>query len=97
MCLASGTGANLDVPADAPTAAGWLFGEDQGRYLLAVPRDAAPGILRAAAAAGVIARACGATGGGALTLRGDVPISMGELRSAHEGWLPALMAGAPGA
>ena len=32
----SGIGANLKVPTDGESTAAWLFGEDQGRYLLAV-------------------------------------------------------------
>jgi phosphoribosylformylglycinamidine synthase len=93
MCLASGSGAVLDVPADVGTVAGWLFGEDQGRYLLAVREDELRELLRAAAASGVIARACGRTGGAALILGDETPISLERLRAAHEGWLPAYMAG----
>ena len=37
MVLASGIGADLELPPDCD--AGWLFGEDQGRYLLAVAPD----------------------------------------------------------
>ena len=36
MCLASGIGAEIIVPAEAMGEIGWLFGEDQARYLLAV-------------------------------------------------------------
>ena len=93
MCLASGMGASLNVPADAATVAGWLFGEDQGRYLLAVRPDRVRELLQAAAAKGVIARACGRTGGDSLNLRDHAPISLQDLRTAHEDWLPAYMAG----
>ncbi|MFO1075008.1 MAG: phosphoribosylformylglycinamidine synthase subunit PurL [Geminicoccaceae bacterium] len=93
MCLASGMGASLNVPADAATVTGWLFGEDQGRYLLAVRPEQARELLQAAAAKGVIARSCGRTGGDALKLRGHAPISLTSLRAAHEDWLPAYMAG----
>ena len=40
-------------PADAASVTGWWFGEDQGRYLLAVSPHDAPELLAAAAAAGV--------------------------------------------
>ena len=93
MCLASGTGAVLDLPDGARSAVGWWFGEDQGRYLLAVDADAAATMLAEAAAAGVLARAIGRTGGDALILGAEGPISLGELRDAHEHWLPAYMAG----
>jgi phosphoribosylformylglycinamidine synthase len=92
MCLASGTGAALHIPSDVPSITGWLFGEDQGRYLLAVrPEDVRP-LLQAAAEAGVIAREVGRTGGDALILRDEEPISLAELRAAHEDWLPDYMA-----
>ena len=58
----------------------------------AVASDEAATIVAEAAAAGVPAAAVGRTGGGALTVSGDHPISLGELRAAHEGWLPAYMA-----
>ncbi|MFO1070313.1 MAG: phosphoribosylformylglycinamidine synthase subunit PurL [Geminicoccaceae bacterium] len=93
MCLAANDGATLQVPRDAPTVAGWLFGEDQARYLLAVPGDVAATVLGAAQAAGVLCRQVGSTGGDSLTLSGRTPISLGRLREVHEGWLPALMAG----
>lgn len=92
MCLASRDGARLDVPAEASTVAGWLFGEDQGRYLLAVRPAEVQDLLRRAASTGVIARACGRTGGDALILGDHGAISVSELRRAHTGWLPAYMA-----
>ena len=40
----------------------------------------------------MIARAVGRTGGDALILGGEAPISLDELRATHESWLPAYMA-----
>ncbi|HMR32634.1 MAG TPA: phosphoribosylformylglycinamidine synthase subunit PurL [Geminicoccaceae bacterium] len=94
MALASGIGARLDLPEDAPSMTAWLFGEDQARYLLAVPASAVEAVLAGAREDGVIARRVGETGGDALTLSGHPPISLAELRAASEGWLPGLMAGA---
>ena len=93
MCLAARMGAELWVPGDRTGAAGWLFGEEQGRYLLAVARDHLREILTDAAARGVVAREVGVTGGDALKLQGYDPISLEELRLCHESWLPAFMAG----
>jgi phosphoribosylformylglycinamidine synthase len=93
MCLASGMGARLQVPGDAASPAGWLFGEEQGRYLLAVGRDELRRLLDEAVRSGVIAREIGATGGHALKLEGYDPISLEELRACHSGWLPVFMAG----
>ena len=92
MALAGGVGATLTPPADGPPAHAWLFGEDQARYVIAVAPGEAATIVAEAAAAGVPAAVVGRTGGGALTVTGDHPISLGELRAAHEDWLPAYMA-----
>ena len=90
MAIAGGTGATLAAgPAGIP-AHGWWFGEDQGRYLLAV-RDGAA-LLATARAAGVPAIQVGHGGGEALVLPGGQSISVAKLAEAHERTLPALMA-----
>jgi phosphoribosylformylglycinamidine synthase subunit PurL len=93
MAMAGGRGATLDQPGDmAPHA--WLFGEDQGRYLVetADPAD----VLAAAQVVGVPAMRVGSVGaageGAALTLRGTGAISVAQLTAANEAWLPAYMA-----
>ncbi len=91
MCLASGIGARLVIPDGVPGRFGWLFGEDQGRYLLAVTPEDAPLLLAEARAAGVVARTVARTGGDALILGDGPPISLDELRARHEGFLPRLM------
>ncbi len=91
MAMGAGIGATLDAaPASLP-AHGFWFGEDQGRYVLAVA-DAAP-VLAAAAAAGVPAMRIGRTGGGDLVLADGSAISVAGLRAIHESTLPALMEG----
>ena len=90
MALAGDVGVRLGPgPEDLPAAAFW-FGEDQGRYVLAVAD--APALLAAAAVAGVPARLLGASGGAGLTLPGGATISVTELRQAHAHFLPAWMA-----
>jgi phosphoribosylformylglycinamidine synthase len=92
MALAGGLGAEITLPEGAmPTLHGWLFGEDQARYLVTLPNAAA--LLEAAAAAGIAALQLGETGGKQLILPGARPISLERLRDAHEGWLPAYMEG----
>jgi phosphoribosylformylglycinamidine synthase len=93
MALASGLGAELrPAPAGLP-AHGWWFGEDQARYVVAT-RDAAA-LARLAKQSGVELVELGRTGAEPrLTLHGEVPISLGSLRAAHEAWLPRFMAGA---
>lgn len=92
MVLAGGTGCDVRVP-EQEDPAGFLFGEDQGRYLIACP-DPEPA-RRRAAADGVAVLALGRTGGGALTVNGEHAISVGTLREAHERWLPAFMTRPP--
>jgi phosphoribosylformylglycinamidine synthase len=92
MALAGDIGVTLEAPEPLPCPPhAWLFGEDQGRYLVC---SAAPeAVLAAAAEAGVPAAVVGRTGGATLTLPGGGAISLGELRQAHEGWLPGYMTG----
>ncbi|MCX8101891.1 MAG: phosphoribosylformylglycinamidine synthase subunit PurL [Geminicoccaceae bacterium] len=91
LCLAAGIGARLDSAPASTAETGWLFGEDQGRYLLAVPEASVEAVLAEAAASGVLARAIGELGGDALTLGRHPPISLDAMREAREGWLPAWM------
>ncbi len=94
MCLASGIGAVVTVPSEAPAVIAWLFGEDQARYLLAVEPGSERDVLRRLAQGGVVARAIGRTGGDSLTLGAAPAISLDRLRQRAEGWLPSYMAGA---
>ncbi len=91
MAMASGAGATLTATGDH----GFWFGEDQARYLLAVP-DAGP-LLAAASAAGIPAARIGAASpagaGGALVLADGTAISVAAVSAAHEATLPALMKG----
>jgi phosphoribosylformylglycinamidine synthase len=86
MAMARGIGAEITPPS---LDHGFLFGEDQARYLLATTEPDA--VLAAAAAAGVPARRLGTTGGAALTVIGAGAISTKELRRINEEWLPAYM------
>jgi phosphoribosylformylglycinamidine synthase II len=88
MALASGVGAHLLVEEELPAHA-WLFGEDQGRYLVATP--AADAMLAAAEASGVPARIVGEAGGDVLAGPGLFSITLERLRTAHEGWMPGFM------
>jgi phosphoribosylformylglycinamidine synthase II len=91
MALAGATGARLLAgPAGVVEHAFW-FGEDQGRYVLAVADGAA--LLQSAAFAGVPAIRIGQTGGGDLTLPDGDTISLVTLRATHERFFPAWMDG----
>ncbi|WP_410492313.1 phosphoribosylformylglycinamidine synthase subunit PurL [Bosea sp. 685] len=92
MAMAGSVGATIDALPDGPAHA-VLFGEDQARYLVTVPAASAVGVLAELKAAGVSALALGKTGGDALALPGEAAIAVAALKSAHETWLPAYMAG----
>ena len=89
MALASDVGVTLSEH-DALPAQAWLFGEDQGRYLLGCA-DPGP-VLSAAAAAGVPACVVGTAGGVDLSCTGVFTLTLNALKAGHEGWLPGYMA-----
>jgi phosphoribosylformylglycinamidine synthase len=89
MALAADMGVTLDNPTTLSDIA-YAFGEDQARYLLAVPASREADVYAAAQAAGVAAEPVGIAGGADISF-GDDTISLAELRKAHEGWLPAYM------
>lgn len=93
MVMAGGIGAMLaSAPENLPLHA-FLFGEDQGRYVLAVSPDEASDILYEASELGIPAMVLGVTGSDSLILPGAEAISVGKLKAAHESWLPDYMAG----
>ena len=90
MALAGGIGAYLTGFDGASPRV--LFGEDQGRYVLAVRPDVAATVQEKAKAAGVPVSVLGETRGTALSGRGGDIVSLKRLREANEGWLPTYMA-----
>jgi phosphoribosylformylglycinamidine synthase len=93
MALAGGIGAMIEAPVEAGGALlqAWLFGEDQGRYIIAVPAIEALAIEADATRAGVQGVMIGQTGGAELTLGAQHAISLATLRTANESWLPRFM------
>lgn len=91
MALAGNVGATVELPTYANPLT-WAFGEDQGRYVIAVPEDETDAVLTQAWVTGVPTMRVGTTGGDMLTVTGVGSISLEELRQAHEGWLPNYMA-----
>jgi len=92
MAMAGKIGATVTATSDA--AHGFFFGEDQARYVLTASSAQASEIEAAAKAAGVPVMRIGKTGGDALTLGAEAPISIAELVRAHEDWLPNFMSSA---
>ncbi|MEO1503683.1 MAG: phosphoribosylformylglycinamidine synthase subunit PurL [Pseudomonadota bacterium] len=90
MALAGGVGVHLDPAPEDLRDEAWFFGEDQGRYLIAVETDAADAVLAAAADARIVAQMVGSTGGTDVSLGNDA-IALGELRTTHEAWFAQWM------
>ena len=85
MALAGNIGCKLDIPA---TDAGFWFGEDQSRYLVAVKDPDA--FAQKAEGAGIPFLLLGQTGGDSINLP-DETLSLTTLREGYEGWLPRFM------
>lgn len=85
MALASGIGATIESEAPAQ----FWFGEDQARYIVTV-KDA-KGFIGLAEQSGLNAQILGRTGGKTLSLYG-ASVTIDELVSINERWLPEYMA-----
>ncbi len=92
MAMAGNIGAEIALPAGAAAIA-FLYGEDQARYLVAVPAAKAAEILAEAKNAGVPAASLGVAGGDKIAVEGQGAVAVGALRRAHESWFPAYMGG----
>ena len=96
MALAGNIGMTMPVVPQIPNPAATLFGEDQGRYIV-TSRDGAA-IRARATAANLFSIPLGMTGGDTLTFDliergGPQSLALADLRTAHEGFFPALMDG----
>jgi phosphoribosylformylglycinamidine synthase len=93
MALAGGLGVELFPPGGKLPAHAVWFGEDQGRYVLEVDPARAEEVVNQARLLALPARVVGRIGGDALTLEGEEPLALSELREAHEAWMPSYMDG----
>src|SRR5438874_365813 len=94
MAIAGGLGAELLAAAASIVPHAYWFGEDQARYIVTVPAEQAGLVLAKMRGAGVPCTRIGTTGGNAITVAGEAPVSINSLVSAFERWLPAYMNGA---
>jgi endonuclease-3 len=90
MALAGNIGCHVNDVSGARHAQ--LFGEDQGRYVIAIPAAQADKIEADAKAAGVPAKRIGTTGGSGIVHAGET-LDLAALRKLNEDWLPSYMAG----
>jgi phosphoribosylformylglycinamidine synthase II len=79
------------VPAPEMPSHAAAFGEDQGRYLVAVTEGKAEALIREARAAGVPARSAAHIEGDEIVISGEDKLSLSVLRAAHEEWFPKFM------
>ncbi len=90
MALAGDIGVNLVIPGGR-AAHGFLYGEDQGRYVITTLRPA--DLAAAACDAEIPALTLGTTGGRRLLIAGWLDVALDDLRAANEDWMPGYMAG----
>ena len=87
MALAGNRGVEISLP-NVPNPAAILFGEDQGRALVATSDPDA--VVAVATKANIFAAAIGTTSG--TSVRGPgFAVSLADLRAAYEGFFPKLM------
>ncbi|HWE06059.1 MAG TPA: phosphoribosylformylglycinamidine synthase subunit PurL [Rhizomicrobium sp.] len=91
MAMAGGIGARI-ASSERSHAIPFCFGEDQGRYLVALP-DADP-LLQEAANVGIPAVLLGQTGGDRIAVAGVGEVGLAALKRAHEAWFPGYMSNA---
>jgi phosphoribosylformylglycinamidine synthase len=93
MALAGNIGVEVGIAGTTVEAVPFFFGEDQARYILALPAHEADKIEGELREAGIIHALLGKTHA-AKTLRvtGEREIALADLKKAHEGWFPGYMA-----
>ena len=90
MALAGDMGVTLDIGTGVTCP--WMFGEDQGRYIVACPAETTDSVLKILADTGVAALPIGTAGGDSLAVAGGASVTLSTLRDLHEGWFPSYMA-----
>ncbi len=90
MALSADVGVAINIP-NGTAVHGWLFGEDQARYLLAVDPNSVNPILNTANSKGIPAAVLGEFGGNAIKAGSVIMATLTDVRAGHENWLPSLM------
>jgi phosphoribosylformylglycinamidine synthase subunit PurL len=94
MALGSDVGVSIGYQGDLSDA-GFLYAEDQARYLIALSPNKMDEFDKRARAAGVTYLVVGEASGREISYLGASgnreSVSLEDLRKAHEGWLPAYM------
>ena len=90
MALAGGVGVTVDTGSDISVP--WMFGEDQGRYLITCSIDSVDAIKDKLADEGVQAFHIGVTGGDTIGFADGTSLNLSILRQLYESWFPGYMA-----
>ena len=90
-CLRGGQGARVVVP-DGIDPFVLLFSESAGRAIVAVPRSEELRFTDMCGARGLPATRIGVVDGAEIDIQGQFSIALSELKDAHEGTIPALIA-----
>ncbi|HEX3651974.1 MAG TPA: phosphoribosylformylglycinamidine synthase subunit PurL [Rhizomicrobium sp.] len=93
MALAGNIGLEAGIAGETTESIPFFFGEDQARYILAVPAEATQDILDEARDHGIFVTALGKTHAEkTLRITGEGEIPLSQLRSGYEDWFPNYMA-----
>jgi len=90
MAMAANVGVKLTYTGALPLFA-WMFGEDQGRYLIAATVQDADTLRSNARTAGVPVDMVGMAGGHHISINGDHLTDLVHLKRSHESFMPTLM------
>ncbi|WP_455480003.1 phosphoribosylformylglycinamidine synthase subunit PurL [Bartonella sp. B23] len=90
MIIKAGKGIKVKLSNQSPEHAE-LFGEDQGRYLLAVKPEALNDLKKLAKISAVSLIEIGKVVGDALDIEGILTLSVEKLTKAYENWFPQFM------
>ncbi|SFI15983.1 phosphoribosylformylglycinamidine synthase subunit PurL [Bradyrhizobium sp. Gha] len=93
MAIAGGIGAKLLAAPTSLVSQAYWFGEDQARYLVTVPETEAGRVLAKMRGCEVPCVRIGTTGGDAIAIAGETPVTIERLRTSHERFLPEYMGG----
>ena len=92
MAMAGKLGARIAVPGGA-SPHGWLFGEDQARYLMTCAAKDLSKVQAQAREWNIALAVVGEVGGQSIAVSGLLDLPLGELSAAHGRWLPEYMSG----
>jgi phosphoribosylformylglycinamidine synthase subunit PurL len=93
MAIKSGKGAKVSLEESRGPAHALLFGEDQSRYVIAVPADLANFVCASAEGSGIFFRRIGTVEGTSLVVDDLISLPVSRLHEAHESWFPSYMDG----